>query len=269
VQARSKPIALSTLSGLVRELTGPAPTSRAPLPFTAADYIQLACAGRYSVSLALHKNAQAIGQITIRDGEIWSASDAQGVGVQALQRLLFLAGSDVKLEAVGDAAPARNIEGTWQAVLLKTALAHDESLRAPPPSEQLAPTAPSQPRRARSSGRQAQTPAERSTGGTLVSLPRAGGGAARAAPRSGTGDAVGTGAAAPARGERRPPINTAYESLLERAVDAMLHRRLADAYDIFQQAAALRPDDTQVNTNLRRLTGMGFGAPMGTPGSTP
>jgi Flp pilus assembly protein TadD len=52
-------------------------------------------------------------------------------------------------------------------------------------------------------------------------------------------------------------------------VDAMLRRRLADAYDIFRQAAVLRPDDAHVNANLERLARMGFGTPAGAPGSTP
>jgi Flp pilus assembly protein TadD len=53
-------------------------------------------------------------------------------------------------------------------------------------------------------------------------------------------------------------VGDAFNGLVERAVDALLRRRLSDAYELFAEAAALRPEDARVRVNLDRLGRLGY-----------
>ncbi len=73
---------------------------------TAADYIELACLGTHSVSLCI-KDGGAFAEIIVMSGEIWSARDQYGSGVEAYQRLALM--QDVSCELCANQPFPRNI----------------------------------------------------------------------------------------------------------------------------------------------------------------
>ncbi|MBX3252001.1 MAG: response regulator [Myxococcales bacterium] len=66
---------------------------------------------------------------------------------------------------------------------------------------------------------------------------------------------------APARRASVPATSSAtFEELYELGVDALLGKRFDDAHRAFVAAHALRPGDSKVNANIRRLEELGYGA---------
>lgn len=213
-------------------------------PFTAADYIQLACAGQHSALIELQRAGAPAGRIVIRAGELWHAEDARGSGLDALRRLLFLAQCEVNVGVLDPArAGARTLQGPWQAIMLDAARSHDEHVRAStaPPAALEAQSAGTSaaraavrvPVRARAAGRPALLAIE--GGAKVVSL-------------SEHMQAVAS----------SQLIRERFNTLLERAVEALLERRLREAYELFTQAAVLEPNDPRVRANLTRLGELGF-----------
>jgi CheY-like chemotaxis protein len=255
LRVREKPLPLPELVALCTDLLGPstpgASGKQPPAPFGAADYIQLACMSQHSIVIEMLDTDALLGTVVIRDGEIWSARDAQGEGTDALRRLLFnpkarasVYGLD-KLQ-VGNS----NISGGWQQVLLDAARIHDEedeqkahaekataheALLGPPPTPPPpAPPAVSPP------------PFERTPtlnrAITPIPVPSHEPDSRFELPL-----------------EPAPPDEAGFEALMEHAVEALLKRRFADAHRMFTAAAKLRPNDPRIKDNLARLTRFGFG----------
>lgn len=119
-----KPVALATLRRLVTERLGGAPQAS---PFGLADYVQLAGLGRRSVHLVVHREGAVVGEVVIREGEAWHASDARGSGVEAFRRLVTT--RDVTVEAKHPTDTARTLTGSCEQVLLDTMRLEDEAHR--------------------------------------------------------------------------------------------------------------------------------------------
>ena len=215
-------------------------------PFSAADYLQLACAGRHSVRIAIERAGAPAGHILVCEGELWHAQDEAGEGLEALRRLLFLTQGAVTVSVLDPVlAGPRRLHGAWQAVMLDAARSHDEHVRAssmpPAAAEALAASA------ARPAGR-----APRRTAGRPALLAIHGGGAGAKVVALPMSPPAAPAAAASAL------VSERFNALLERAIDAMLGRRLRDAYELFTQAAVLQPDDPRVRANLERLGQLGI-----------
>jgi len=215
-------------------------------PFSAADYIQLACAGRHSVRIEVQRAGALAGHIFVCAGELWHAQDAAGEGLDALRRLLFLDQGEVSVSMLDTRlAGTRRLHGAWQAVMLDAARSHDEHVRAssmpPAPSE-------AQGALAAAAARPGARPRSRS-GSRPALLAIAGGGAAGKVVTLPVSQA----AALPST-----LVSERFNALLERAVEAMLRRRLRDAYELFSEAAVLQPEDARVRANLARLGQLGF-----------
>lgn len=122
-----KPISLDRLRRLVGERLledVDVPSS----PFGVADYIQLAGMGRRSVVIEVRGRLAGRGEVRIRGGEVWSARDEQGEGLDAFRRLAFLKDAIVTcgpLDAREETA--RSIVGSCESVLLEAARCKDES----------------------------------------------------------------------------------------------------------------------------------------------
>lgn len=87
----------------------------AALPFAVSDYVQLACAGAYSVYLQCTSSAGE-GEIRILNGQLWSARDTQGHGVPAFLRLV--AASRVLARPAPEERPPRELPADWTTLLL-------------------------------------------------------------------------------------------------------------------------------------------------------
>src|SRR5262249_17494722 len=120
-----------------------------------ADYLQLACLGNRSVIIDVEATDER-GQIVVREGALWTATDERGVGVEAFKRLAFLEGALVRVRALRDDPGPPTIGGTWESVLMDAARERDESSRSAdvaaeldaleidvPPPRAPAPTLPS------------------------------------------------------------------------------------------------------------------------------
>jgi CheY-like chemotaxis protein len=230
VEVHEKPIALERLRGLVEEKLGLGMDDNAPVsPFGVTDYVQLAGMGRHTVVIEVRSMAGE-GRLIIKGGELWSAVDSLGSGVDAFRRLVLLRAVHVLCRTLDHGEiPARNIDGSAEAVLLDVARTIDEmqhALQEPPSTlddgwgdvldEAPPPPQPSRPR--------------------AKTLPSA----AEVAP---------------------PPENARpahFDDAFERGVDALLLKDYPAALAAFLDAEQLRPGDRRVLVNLRRLHDMGF-----------
>lgn len=89
------------------------------LPFSLADYVQLAAMGQHSVTIEVLSGGELAGSVEIVRGEAWRATDALGEGIDAFLRLLG------DPEAVTSCTPARateaarNLSGSCQHLLME------------------------------------------------------------------------------------------------------------------------------------------------------
>lgn len=219
IDVLEKPVSLDRLRGLVETHLGREAVEPSS-PFGVTDYVQLAGLGRRSAVIEVRGNGGMNGTIVVRAGEIWSAHDERGRGMDAFRRLAFARDVDVRCRALAhDEATERNIEGLAEGVLLEAARQLDESAHAQPEIEideweELDDDWTAPPK-----------PDERV--------------ASRIQPRT----------------ELR-----GFEDLYEEAVDALLSKRFADAYRAFVAASRVREHDPRVVANLVRLREMGYGA---------
>lgn len=232
VEVHEKPMPLERLRQVVVSRLGAAESDAHP--FGVLDYVQLAGMGRRSVVLDVRGHLHGVGTIVVRRGELWSASDELGRGIEAFKRLVFLANATVSLRAATEISGERDIEGGVESVLLEVAREHDEAVRdasswRPPPARHGLSSAP---------------PAVR---GELSDDALEAGWDQLAPP------------IAPSRIAPREPPPPTFEELYERGVDALLAKRHGEAYGHFLAASHLRPSDASVIANLNRLRIMGHG----------
>ncbi|MFO0549536.1 MAG: response regulator [Polyangiaceae bacterium] len=239
VELHEKPVSLDRLRQLVLSHVGAHPLD--PQPFGVIDYVQLAGMGRRSVVLEVRGHLAGVGRILVHDGEVWTAQDEKGEGLEAFRRLVCLKNAAVSCHAAESETPARTVHGSCENVLLDVLRELDEATAA------LSEDAPEQRGTVKRSGVQPKIEKLAKTSNELENLDLS-----WEAPRN----------EAPAKHETvRPPLSTrAFEELFDLGVDALLAKRHAEAYRYFQQASQLRPNDPSVVANLRRLKDMGFAA---------
>jgi CheY-like chemotaxis protein len=237
-----KPLALDRLRAIVEDkLVGEPP----PSPFSVTDYVQLAGMGGHTVAIEVTSVAGR-GRIVVRSGQVWTAQDERGTGLEAFRRLAFLAAPAIRVRTLeGDDPGPRDIRGSAEAVLLEAARQHDERGRDEPPEVQnaaLPSVLPSVRPPPRPSSRPTTTPpqiARRPI--TIPSPPQA--------PRETLLSAQ--------------PLSTGakfrFEELFDRGVDALLKKDYRAAYLCFAEASEIDPNDGRVRANLKRLAALGFG----------
>ena len=139
IEVREKPQRIDLLRNLVTEKLGVAEGTStavaggAAAPFSAADYVQLACMGKHSVKLRFlseQDSGKELGCVLIRRGNIWSAVFGERRGESALRGLLFDPKLIVQVDAAEDEPAERNCEGSWEGLLLEAARVQDEQNHA-------------------------------------------------------------------------------------------------------------------------------------------
>jgi CheY-like chemotaxis protein len=223
VEVWEKPVSLDRLRALVEDKLGVGDDA-APSPFGVADYVQLAGMGRHSVVIEV-RGASGRGQVTIHRGELWSATDRKGKGIDAFRRLAFLQSAQVTCRTLALAdLPPRDIDGAAESVLLDAARAFDEHER------------------------QSSVTNEVSDDDWESAFSEAPTTATHAIPAP-------TSATAP---PPTKPSARSFEDAYDRGIDALLHKDHAAAYAAFVEASRFSPDDRRVVANLTRLRAMGF-----------
>ncbi|MCK6551730.1 DUF4388 domain-containing protein [Myxococcota bacterium] len=98
--------------------------------FSVSDYLQLAHLGQRSVVVAIDAGPSLRGQIVVRDGEAWSASDTFGEGEAAFRRLVIGASFERRAPArvlpLGPVLGPKNLDHPLEVLLLETARVFDE-----------------------------------------------------------------------------------------------------------------------------------------------
>lgn len=262
VDVREKPVPLDELRALIEGRLAASAATAEEAPFAPADYLQLACLGHRSVVIEV-ETPEEKGLIAVHDGILWTATDEHGAGVAAFRRLAFRDSAVVRVRGMRDAPGPRTIYEGWESVLMDAAREHDESsrggrdledalaaldidsTRTTTPAVRIpAPPAPfdadvTLPSGISPSTRAAQVPPPRAVAPTLPSM---------------TSDFD-----APPAEEPADPATLAFEDAFDAGVDALLVKDYATAYAAFERAAAIRPDDPKVVTNLERLRQLGHG----------
>jgi CheY-like chemotaxis protein len=232
-----KPLALDRLRAIVEDkLVGEPP----PSPFSVTDYVQLAGMGGHTVAIEVTSVAGR-GRIVVRSGQVWTAQDERGTGLEAFRRLAFLAAPAIRVRTLeGDDPGPRDIRGSAEAVLLEAARQQDERGRGEPP-EVANPVVPSGRPPPRPSSRPTTTPPQIARRPTTIPSPPP-------APRETLLSAQPLTASAKFR----------FEELFDRGVDALLKKDYRAAYACFSEASDIDPHDGRVRANLKRLAALGF-----------
>jgi hypothetical protein len=82
----ARPIAEETLVVMARALS--VPSTPPHVSFVPVDFLQMICMSGGSHVLVLSHDSRDVGVIEVRDGEVWTAFDALGVGEDAFARLI-------------------------------------------------------------------------------------------------------------------------------------------------------------------------------------
>jgi CheY-like chemotaxis protein len=276
IVVREKPISLSDLRELVLERLDPADANEAPFHLT--DYIQLACMSQRSAVLSLRRDGRLLGEIVVKNGDVWAAVDGKGDGEEAFRRLLFKTRTAVTVGALPEGTPiSRNIQGSSQHVMMEAARLHDEGAGADSDEDVFLDEDPEpllgapDPRRAdrfsRFSGR-FKIDEQRPTPPMGVFIKPREREARSATSRSGVErklpsrpelpairpeavtrpDVLGTERGAPAR----------FDAVLDNAVELFLKKRYEEALQSFKKAAEMSPGDARIERNLERLRRLGY-----------
>jgi CheY-like chemotaxis protein len=88
------------------------------------EVIQMECIGRRSLILEI-RNPEVLGEIYIETGAITHAQAGELVGVEALNRLLSLAGGEFRLKPFAT-PPQRTVEQPWEYLVMEAARCRDE-----------------------------------------------------------------------------------------------------------------------------------------------
>ena len=128
VEVYEKPVGLDKLRAMVEDKLGlvdVAPIS----PFSIADYVQLAGMGRHSVVIEV-RSVGGHGRLHINSGELWSAEDSLGAGIDAFRRLVLLGAAQVTCRTLRkNELPTRDIGRSAESALLEVARTVDEAER--------------------------------------------------------------------------------------------------------------------------------------------
>jgi CheY-like chemotaxis protein len=129
IEVLEKPVALEALRKLVRGKVGrPRAEPQLAAPFGLADFLQMAGMGRRSAVLEVWRGRR-LGKVLVVNGEAWSASDAEGEGPAAFNRLFAASDAMVRCLAVPPSPGPRNLEGSVEGLLLEAARLQDEAAR--------------------------------------------------------------------------------------------------------------------------------------------
>jgi DNA-binding response OmpR family regulator len=228
VQVLEKPVPLEELRAAVRQALG---RQNDDTPFAAADYVQLACLGRHSVLITV-SSASEHGEIHILNGEVWCSRDQDGDGTEAFARLAFHNGGEVTCHTLLDDPPERNLQSTWEALLMDSARVLDERGRKPAADPAADPFADLESELDSMDFEAVAVEADEEDSSSDDT----------------SSDDVSGQWELPAR---------RFEDLWDDGVQALLNKDYGAALELFLEARQLRPDDPRVTANIQRLAELG------------
>ena len=235
-------------------------------PFSLPDYIQLACMGNHSARMLLSIDDRRVGEVQVYKGELWTAIDSRGAGLESLRRLMFANHLHIEARPLDELKlKHRSIEINFQQALMDAARLQDEAVRDRQMRRRLSGVQESVDPdvlgelhsqsivSARPSAYVPPSPQEAAAKRlSLVPPPRSHPTRARKPMPP----------PPPSRPAPPPPVVEEdprdFEDLFEDAVEALLDRRLEKAYDLLKRANAIR-DDPRVKAKLERLRDLGVG----------
>jgi CheY-like chemotaxis protein len=244
VRVLEKPVSLDKLRDTVREdLAARGHGVMEAAPFGVPDYLQIACLGRHSVLIAIDGGGSDGGQIVVHGGVAWSAQDPHGVGEAAFARMALARGARVTCRTLRESPGERNLERSWEALLLDAARVADEEQREAGFSSSEMPASffdddipLAQLERARKTA-ESWSPEAGVPPGALAGLPIA--------------------APLPPPAPPPPSNDELFEDARDRGTAALLRRDYVAAAVAFHDAEKLRPGDRTVEANLTRLRQLG------------
>lgn len=127
IEVHEKPIEIAKLRALVEKHLAPTGPS---VPFSAVEYVQLACLGRHSLCVRVDdETGDAIGRIVVANGELWSAQAGPLRGIDALASLVSAEGLVASCEPAHEPFGRREFSDRWESVLLDATRVADEAGR--------------------------------------------------------------------------------------------------------------------------------------------
>jgi CheY-like chemotaxis protein len=259
LEVLEKPVSIDELRHTIeRRLTSSRPRMDSA-PFGVPDFLQLASMGRHSVIIEVEAPGEGSGAVVVSQGQVWAAADGHGSGEAALRRLAFLP-AEVSCRRLVGPPGERNVERDWEWVLLDEARSLDESGRGALARRSLRPSAPPSDE-VSWAGLEVPTPAPPPTKpSSHLDVPPS-----RARPEPPHASARER-EPEPSRRLREPrvassreppPRDDGFELAWDEGVGALLRKDYHAALEAFLRARAIRPDDTKVTVNLRRLAELG------------
>jgi CheY-like chemotaxis protein len=266
VEVLEKPVPLEQLRGWIADHVH-AVAERAP--FCAADYLQLACMGHHSVEIVIAGAPGGPARIRVVNGQVWSALDAQGQGVEAFKRSAFHREGPIECHALEGEPGPRDIETGTEALLIDAARELDERKRdaqagkVPPPAAAPAkrPSSTATPAAAALPVRRPSATAVPAAGAAPAKRPGApvlpAAAARHPTPRT-TPAVAGPPPPAPAPPAPQDATQQRFGEVWDLGIAALLAKDYPGALRAFLQARDLKPDDPRVAANLKRLDDLGY-----------
>lgn len=127
VEVLEKPVALEELREIVQRRLAQSKPAQEIAPFSVADYLQLACMGRHSVNVTVHRGERELGHVQVWQGEVYYCKDLLGSGGAAFGRLAFAVNTIVQCGALAHKPTQKNLDGNWEFLLMESARQRDES----------------------------------------------------------------------------------------------------------------------------------------------
>ncbi len=236
LQLVEKPVAMGALRDLVSNMLG---RNDRGVPFSLADYVQLAAFGRHTVEISVaHPDGEPAGTVTVRDGQAWSATDALGDGMNAFLRLVTMPSAGLACAPATTAPGPRNLQGPCEGLLMEAARLVDERRGNRPAARRPTPPPPELP----AVPRTITIPPKALKPPIPKPVPALAQGTVRnASPKP---------APLPAKDPRE------FDRLYEAGIDALLHKRYSEARALLIEARAIRTTPT-LEANLERLRALG------------
>jgi len=278
-----KPVPLERLRTVVVDLLHVEVTSE-QAPFSALEYIQVACMGRHSVRVCFIEGFEEVGDVTVCGGELWSARYGTSTGEDALRELVYGEGLRVGCRSLVGDAGERMFDDGWQSLLLEVSRVHDEAewskaqelarggvvVKAPAAEELLdkewgsmldglseelgAPLARSKVLRGPSSAiRPRSAPLAKLAKLAKLAPPPVSGPELSASNKGLLGRSTSS-----VRSRSSRSAETAFDELYGQGIDALLAKRYDEAWHCFMAAAEIKTNRS-LEANLKRLRALGYG----------
>ena len=127
IDVMEKPVGLDEIRDRIMTRLGS--TTDDAAPFSVVDFLQLAGMGRRTLKIEVGWPDGSAGEIIVKEGQAWHACLGELVGPEAFARIAWLPNARVHCRTMLSNPPARNLDGSVEALLMSSAKILDESSR--------------------------------------------------------------------------------------------------------------------------------------------